>query len=474
MEDRAPRAEPPERSVPVSDLHTAGTPIYADALDEDLPAVLERLRQRHGALAPVQVAPGVGAWVTLSYDVSLDVLRDRVRFPRDPRRWREAREGRATPETVPGPFWYFRNALASDEPDHSRYRSVIVDALARITRDGTRLAIADIAADLLAAPGAAGRIDVVADYAFRLPLLLLNRYFGLDDAHGRELTELMRCVWDGGADAEQARMDLFGYAQAVTAARRAQLGADVVSRMIAHPHGLDDEEVAHQLILVISAAHDPLMNLIANTVHVLLTDRGIRADVAGARTRIDEAIDTVLWRSPPITLLPGRYAARDMEVAGARVREGDCLIIGYGPAHADPQVAPGIDTAALSGSRAHLAFGAGAHQCPAHNLARQIGIDAVAALLHHMPDLRLAVAAEDLVRRRSPFAHGLHALPAACTPIQRDADSSPLFPSAGGAPCPHAPSPSSWSRDRPTPRHASSTRPARWRAWWSRIFRFGR
>ncbi|NYE50050.1 cytochrome P450 [Spinactinospora alkalitolerans] len=433
---------------------------------------LENLRGRFGSIAPVEIAPGVAAWVLLSYDLNQRVLRDPAGFPRDPRRWREAREGRATPETVPGPFWYFRNALASDEPDHSRYRAVIADALAAITASGARLAVREITAELLAEKALSGRCDLVADFAFHLPLLLLNGYFGLPREQGARLVGLMRRVWDGGKDAEAARLELFGYAQAVTVDRRARPGTDIVSRMVAHPHGLDDEEVAHQLILVISAAHDPLMNLIANAVHTLLADREFRSDVAGARTRIEEAIDAVLWRSPPITLLPGRYPTRDMELAGARLREGDCLIIGYGPAHADPVVAPKAGPVGSSGARTHLAFGTGPHRCPARDLARQIGVDAVGALLDLLPDLHLAVAPQALQRRHSPFAHGLDALPVVFTPTTI---APPASPSTTGAPsCPHAPTPSSSSPDRPAPRHTTSRRSARWHAWWSKVWRPGR
>ncbi|WP_245928880.1 cytochrome P450 [Murinocardiopsis flavida] len=448
-------------------------PIYGAALADDLPVVLEGLRERFGPIAPVEAAPGVMAWVLLGYDLNKEVLQDPVRFPRDPRRWREAREHRATPAGVPGPFWYFRNALASDEPDHSRYRAVIVAALEAISSSGTRLAVREITAKLLADATPSGRCDLVADIAFRLPLMLLNRYFGLNADQGNELVSLMRQVWDGGEDAEAARMGLFAYAQAVTSQRRAHPGPDIVSRMVAHPHGLDDEEVAHQLILIISAAHDPLMNLIANTLHTLLTDTAFRSAVVGARTRIEEAVDAVLWRRPPITLLPGRYPAADMSLAGARVREGDCLIIGYGPANSDPVAAPRPSTAGLSGSQAHLSFGTGPHQCPARHLARQIGIDAVEAVLELLPPPRLAVGEDALVWRRSPFAHGLETLPVEFEPTSSPARPTPA--SATGAPsCPHAPSRSSSSPAAPPSKHATSRPRGRWSAWWSTGWRSGR
>ena len=455
---------PAELSHPEA-LHRLAVPVHGE-LDADLPDVLERLRQRFGPLAPVEVAPGVAVWILLGYDANRRVLQDPAEFARDPRRWREAREGRATPEKVPGPFWYFRNALASDEPDHSRYRAVIVDALGAITADGTRLAVRRIATELLAPVALTGRADLVADFAFRIPLLVLNRYFGLSTQEGADLVELMRQVWDGGERAEAARLGLFSYAQSVTARRRQQPGGDVVSRMVAHPNALDDEEIAHQLILLISAAHDPLMNLIANTVHTLLTDHPVRYDVAGAHLRVEEVVDTVLWRSPPITLLPGRYPVRDTVLEGAQLREGDCLVIGYGPAHADPVVAPRIDPLNPSGMRGHLAWGTGPHACPAQRTAHQIAVDAVGALLDLLPDVRLAVPAGTLERRRSLFAHGLKSLPVTFTPV----DITP----PGESPWQQSPNPSSSPPPTPESRPSDSVRRGPLPEWWSKVWRFGR
>lgn len=465
--------EPNGRSsptCPVTAAREAAVPLYGQT-DVPVPEFLERLRERFGPIAPVEVAPGVLAWVLLSYEINRSVLQDPYNFPRDPRRWTEAREGRATPAEVPGPFWYFRNALASDPPDHGRYREVIVEALDTFTSAHALATVRELVHELMAEPARTGRSDLVTDLAFRLPLLLLNRAFGLDDEQGQRLVGLMRQVWDGGEAAEAAMAGLFGYAQAVTVQRRAEPGDDIVSRMITHPNELDDEEVAHQLILIISAAHDPLMNLIANSLHALLTDRGSRSGVMSGAAQVEELIDTVLWTAPPILLMPGRYPAADIELGGWQVGQGDCLIMGYGPAHADPEVAKYIDPVGMSGVRAHLSFGTGPHQCPARNLARQIGVDTVNAVFRLVPDMTLAVPKEELRRRRSPFAHGLEALPVTFTPTDtlRTETATP-----GEKPCPHAPSPSPSSRKTSEDRHAGSGTPGRWRALWSRIWKSGR
>lgn len=458
------------RSCPVTAAREAAVPLYGQS-DTPVPHLLDQLRQRFGTLAPVEVAPGVLAWIALSYDLNREVLQDARTFPRDPRRWKEAKEGRATPDKVPGPFWYFRNALASDEPDHSRYREVIVSALDTIASDRARVTVDMIAHDLMVPSAKEGRADLVADLAFKLPLLLLNRYFGLDDTHGRQLVDLMRQVWDGGPEAEAAMGGLFSYAQTVTLERRADPGQDIVSRMIAHPNGLDDEEVAHQLILMISAAHDPLMNLIANTFHELLTRNSSRVAVMSGNSRIEEVVDAVLWKAPPIMLMPGRYPAMDMELGGWQISEGDCVIIGYGAAHTDPHILAHMDSASSLASRAHLSFGTGPHQCPARNLARQIAVDTVTTVFRLLPDMALSVPADRLRRRTSPFAHGLEELPITFTPVQAAPRDTPP---SGEQKCPHTPSPSPSPQETTGAWRGIFVMPDRWRESWSRIWRSGR
>lgn len=458
---------------PMAAAREAAVPLYKQT-EESVPETMDDLRRRFGGLAPVEVAPGVLAWVLLNYELNRTVLQDARTFPRDPRRWTEAKEGRATPDKVPGPFWYFRNALASDPPDHGRYREVIEDALSVLTAARTYTVIDQFARELIAEPASRGHADLVFDLAFRLPLLLLNDAFGLGSGQGEQLVGLMRKVWDGGEEAEAAMGGLFGYAQSVTLQRREDPGGDMVSRMITHPNGLDDEEVAHQLILIISAAHDPLMNLIANTFHALLSDRSSRADIMSGNARIEELVDIVLWKMPPIYLMPGRYPAQQMDIEGWTVGEGDCLIIGYGPAHSDPHVVEHLDLTTSSGARAHLAFGTGPHQCPARNLARQIGVDTVGTVFRMLPDMALSVPESDLTWRRSPFAHGLETLPVTFTPVQTAPRTPQTTPTSGGQSCPHTPDPSSSSRETTENSHAPFETPGPLRALWSRISRSGR
>ena len=101
---------------------------------------------------------------------------------------------------------------------------------------------------------------------------------------------------------------------------------------------------------------------------------------------------------------PTRWALPDTVVGGQRIATGDALILGLAAANHDPWV--GADDRADTGNRAHLAFGIGLHACPAERVSRLITRTAVETVLHRLPDIRLAVPADEIPLRPSPWTRG--------------------------------------------------------------------
>jgi cytochrome P450 len=124
---------------------------------------------------------------------------------------------------------------------------------------------------------------------------------------------------------------------------------------------------------------------------------------------LDDALDEVLWRDPPMANMPARYALSDTELGGHQIRRGDPLILGFGAANQDPRVHTG-DPAIELGNRAHLAWGTGPHACPAQVPARLITRTAVQSALQ-LPDLRLALLAGEVPMHPSPWARCPATLP---------------------------------------------------------------
>ncbi|MEY9211336.1 cytochrome P450 [Thermobifida halotolerans] len=392
-------------------VHAQAVPLYKSVHRPDHALLWEELRARFGTVAPVEIRPGVPGWLLLGYHENLNVLRNPASFATDPARWRESREERQA-DRVHGA------ALAVDGERHRRMRAPIVEGLRALS--GRRLtgAIKQTATSLIDRFATRGQADLIADYAVPLPAMVLNFLFGLDTRYGDLLARL--CAARNGGDpdtAARAAADIHRYVTALVERRRAEPGDDFVSRLLAHPAGLTDDEVAAELTMLLRAGVQPTAHLVGNALRLLLTRSEVATAYRGAALPSVDFLDYVMWADPPLQTLAARYPTRDVRIGGADIKEGEALVLGFAPAHADPATRRGDRDAfdALVGNRAHLMWGAGPHGCPAQALACEIAITAIDTLIDRL-DPVLDGTPDDLRWRASLSVHGLVSLPVTFRP----------------------------------------------------------
>ncbi|MDX3230205.1 cytochrome P450 [Streptomyces sp. ME19-01-6] len=384
-----------------------GLPLYGPEFAADPHFFYERLRQ-YGPIAPVELSPGVEAYLITSYSLALEVLRDTERFAKDPRGWRALNEGRIPPDSPVGPMMMYRpNALFNDGEAHARLRGVITDSLTRLDPYALSEYVERSADTLINGFADKGEADLLGDYAAAVPLLVFNQLFGYPAEHGLRLIGTMAKLFDSGEEAAQANEELLSYIANLIAGKRERPGADITSWMIAHPSRLADEELMQQLILILAAGTEPQLNLIANALRLLLSDDRFAGELAGGSMPVQDAIDEVLWTDPPMANYGTLFARRDLDLAGVRIRQGEPVLTSYAAANTDPEL---ISDGRL-GNRAHLAWGIGAHRCPAESPARVIASVAIEKLLDRLPDVELAVPVDQLSWRPGPFHRALATLP---------------------------------------------------------------
>ncbi|HEY2725516.1 MAG TPA: cytochrome P450, partial [Pseudonocardiaceae bacterium] len=71
--------------------------------------------------------------------------------------------------------------LSSDPPDHTRLRSLVQQAFTPRLVESQRVAVQQIADDLLDRVESAGAMDLIDDYAYPLPLLVIGRLLGVPE-----------------------------------------------------------------------------------------------------------------------------------------------------------------------------------------------------------------------------------------------------------------------------------------------------
>jgi cytochrome P450 len=360
------------------------------------------------------LAPGVEATLVTEYSAALELLQNPDTFRKDARRWRHFNEGKVDPASPVVPLLAYRtNCMFADGADHMRLRQAVTDTMARVDSHQLSRNVDRISRYLIEQFSYRGSVDLLNDYAKLLPIFMLGELFGCPADIGDRVIFGITGIFDG-LNAEKANEVLTQSVAELVALRRAKPGDDITSWLMRHPAQLTDQEMVDQLILLLGGGAEPLRNLIGNGLYLFMSDDRY----SGGGLLVEDAIDEVLWNNPPMANYAPHYPASDVEFAGGRLNAGDLVLVSFAAANTDP---------ALSGSRqmlskrAHLAWSAGPHACPAKDPAQLIAVAAIENLLNQLPDIELAVPKDSLTWRPGPFNRALATLPARFTPKRDDA-----------------------------------------------------
>ncbi|MFE5740538.1 cytochrome P450 [Streptomyces celluloflavus] len=441
--------------------HGAGTEglqrLYGPEAEGDAQALYEVLRQKYGAVAPVLLHGDLPAWLVLGHRENLEVMRNPSRFSRDSRNWRMFREGRVTADSPLRPMIEWQPiCVFADGADHVRLRGAVTDSLARFDRRGIRRYVVRYTNQLIDAFAATGEADLISQYAEKLPMLVMTQLLGMPEGYGPRLVDAAQDLMRGSETAMTSNEFVVETLRTLAERKRSEPGHDFASWLIGHESNLTENEVMEHLRLVLVAANETTVNLIGNTLRMVLTDRRFRLNLTGGQMTLPDALEQVLWDAPPLSAIPGRWAIGDTELGGHRIAAGDMLLLGLAAGNADPEIRPDL-SAPVHGNRSHLAFSSGPHECPGREIGRAIADTGIDTLLARLRDLRLAVHEGELQTHPAWLSERLDSLPVQFKPEQGRAAASPRL---GAAP------PTAEGRT-PAPQE---TRPAR-TSWWRSLFR---
>lgn len=398
-------------------MTTEAVPLSGSRFQTEPARLYREMRRDHGPVAPVLLDGGVPAWLVLGYRELHQVTGDPVLYSRDSGLWNQW-------ESIPDD-WPLLPMIGRDQPSvlytvgerHHQRAGMIAKALEGVEPALLRHHCERFADELIDAVCTTGTADLVGQFAMLLPVRVLARLYGFSDEEGTGLVTALNDMIDGRERALDGQRHLATSMADLVARRRAAPADDVVSRMLADPSGFTEEEIMQDLMVMTAAGHQPTADWIGNSLRLMLTDDRFAASLFGGRHSVAEAMNEVLWEDTPTQNVAGRWAARDTQLGGRHIRAGDLVLLGLQAANADPQVR--TDAAAFTGGNsAHFSFGHGDHRCPfpAQEIAEVIARTAIEVVLDRLPDIDLAVPADSLTRRPSPWLRGLTELPVRFTP----------------------------------------------------------
>ena len=370
----------------------------------------------------VTAPDGRGLWLVTRYEDALVVFKDE-RFVKDYRNALTEEQLAGLP-TIPEALWLLtRNMLDTDPPDHTRLRALVQKAFTPRLIERMRPRIQAIAGGLLDAVEGRGEMDLIDDYAFPLPIIVIAELLGVP-AEDRDKFREWSDVGASGNMTEEylatmlPAMEAFtDYLRAMFEEKREKPREDLFSKLVqAEEAGekLTEDELIAMAFLLLVAGHETSVNLIGNGTLALLTHPDQLEHLKSDPSLIKHAIEELLRYDGPVEKSTERFAREDVELGGQLIPRGEMVLLVIAAADRDP--ARFDDPDALDITREdtrHLAFGKGIHHCLGAPLARMEGQIAISTLLRRMPNLRLKEQPEALRWRPGLILRGLHSLPVA-------------------------------------------------------------
>jgi cytochrome P450 len=383
-----------------------------------------RLRENN----PVYRSP-LGFWVFTRHADCLQILRDRGVSSDTRSRYEPRTNGRGPgtaalsdmlDELIP---FIFR-----DPPDHTRLRGLVQKAFTPRVISGLLPRIEQICAELLDAALQRREVDLVADYAYPLPVQVISEILGVPLEDRTQFQEWSNALTHGldpefllsPEDVMQrtaGMLSFIGYFTDLISDRRANPGDDLISRLIqAEEHGevLTHTELIATCLLLLVAGHETTVSLISGGALTLMQHPDQLARFRDDPDVTASGIEEMLRFVSPVQLTT-RIATQTMRFGESVVEKGETCMLLIGSANRDPDVFTAPDTFDVGrADNPHLGFGLGIHHCLGAPLAKLETRIALGTLIRRTR--RWELTAQQLTYKQNVALRGLASLPIAVMP----------------------------------------------------------
>src|SRR6201992_2925655 len=243
--------------------------------------------------------------------------------------------------------------LQQDPPDHTRLRGLVVKAFTARRVEDMRPRIQEIVDRDLDRIVPKGKMDLIEDCAFRLPVTVICDMLGIPEEHrelfytgargsGRILEPVPMTpdeIKQSNASQAMAKM----YFDQLFDLRRKEPGDDLTTVLLqAEEAGekLSNEELYANIVLLFGAGHETTVNLIGNGLLALFRNPDQLALIKARPELAGNAIEEFL-RYDSSVQMTGRVAMEDIhDLGGKKIPKGETVLCLLGSANRDPVAYP--------------------------------------------------------------------------------------------------------------------------------------
>jgi cytochrome P450 len=234
------------------------------------------------------------------------------------------------------------------------------------------------------------RMDVVDDYAYPVPVMVICKILGIplkDEPQFHVwIHDFMAGLMDAGPEAgtkegkarlEKGKASVAAFMQYMTDLIQGYLKkpTDAMISKLVNDNGPDgpmtlQEALANSSLLLI-AGHDSTVNTISHCVLTVLRNPGTLELLRSRPGLVPFAVEEVLRMESAVQFFPSRSATDDIEVNGTVIPKGSQVHLMYGAANRDPKRFPNPNKFDVERKdNEHMGWGSGIHTCFGGPLAR--------------------------------------------------------------------------------------------------------
>lgn len=348
--------------------------------------------------APLKRFPDGSVMVSRWADLDM-IYRDTKRFSSD-------KKVEFRPKYGDSPLFehHTTSLVFSDPPLHTRVRRIMVGAMTPRAVAAMAPGLERLVAGLLDRLEGMGEVDLVEDFAMRIPVEVIGNLFDIPYEEREPLRDwslaILGALEPKLTEAQLARgnaavTDFSAYLADLIERRRKAPGdpdTDVLTRLMQGEGGetLTAAELIQNCIFILNAGHETTTNLLASALNELTIWRDQRAALLAEPELIRTAVDEFLRFQSP-NQLGNRMTTEAVEIQGETLPAGTPVHLCIGAANRDPRQFPEPDALKLDRKpNKHLAFAGGPHTCVGFTLARLEGRIAIGRFLERFPDYEIA------------------------------------------------------------------------------------
>ncbi len=270
--------------------------------------------------------------------------------------------------------------IEMDPPRHTELRALVSRAFTPRRIADLEGPIRTLAEELIDGFDGRRRVDIIEDFAAKLPMAVISVMLGVpreDQDELREWSDAMLHREEGSADLTRAGIEgatrLYAYFTDVIADRRVTPRDDLVGALVAaeeESRSLSPGEVLGFCFLLLIAGNETTTKLLGNAIYWLAALPDQRAELLRDPSLIPAAVEETL-RYDTSTQALARLLTRDVVLHGTTLPAGSKGLLLFGSANRDERRWPDPDRFDIGRNPAgHLAFGHGIHHCLGAPLAR--------------------------------------------------------------------------------------------------------